>query len=201
MSYTTLDGTGAKQAFSTTTDGSGNLVGSTCVTDPTSGNKQAVGTTHSADNEALPGNSALVSSVPLLFNQTTFDREQGNVDKTASLVTISAQGAGTVTSIDQTNVNHRGLQLGINITAITGTSPTMQVTIQGKDVVSGVYYTLLQSVSLTATGFTLLTVFPGITTTANIAASQVLPRTWRVSVTVGGTSPSVTATIGASIIV
>jgi hypothetical protein len=42
MTLVVQDATGAKQNMSTTTDASGNLVGSTCVTDPNSGAKQAV---------------------------------------------------------------------------------------------------------------------------------------------------------------
>jgi hypothetical protein len=118
----------------------------------------------------------------------------------AALITLSAASAG-VNSADQANINGRGIQLGINITAITGTSPTLTVTIQGKDGASGQYYTLLASAALNATGFTLLTVYPGAPTTANVSASQVLPRTWRVITAIGGTGPSVTATVGASVIV
>lgn len=132
------------------------------------------------------------------FNGTTIDRERGNVDLT--LVTLTAATASG-NSGDQTNYNGRGIQVGVNITAITGTTPSLVVTIQGKDVASGVYYTLLQSAALTATGFTLLTVNPGGLTTANVASPQVLPRTFRILYTIAGTTPSVTATIGGSVVV
>lgn len=122
----------------------------------------------------------------------------GNVN-TAALITLAAQGAGTVTSADQTNKQGRGVQIGINITAIGGT-PTLTVTVEGKDSVSGVYYTLLASAAISAAGFTLLTVYPGAPSTANVSAPQVLPMTWRVKAVVAGTTPSVTATIGASVI-
>lgn len=124
----------------------------------------------------------------------------GTNTETAALVTLTAATAGG-NSADQTNLGARGLLLGINITAITGTAPTLTVTVQGKDAVSGVYYTLLQSVVLSAAAFTLLTVYPGVTAAANVAASQALPRTYRVLYAIGGTTPAVTATIGASLIV
>lgn len=122
-----------------------------------------------------------------------------NVD-TAALVTLTSATAGG-NSADQTNANGRGLQLGINITAITGTSPTLTVTVQGKDPASGQYYTLLQSAALTAAAFTLLTIYPGAPSTANVSTPQVLPRTWRVLYAIGGTTPSVSATVSASVII
>lgn len=120
---------------------------------------------------------------------------------TAALITLTAQGVGTVNGTDQVNEQGRGVQVGINITTLTGTSPTVTVTIEGKDAASGVYYTLLASAAIAATGFTLLTLYPGAPTTANVSSPQVLPATWRVKAVVAGTTPAATATIGASIIV
>lgn len=126
--------------------------------------------------------------------------QESNHDKN-SLITLTAQGVGTVNGTDQTNVNGRGVQVGIDITTLTGTGPTVTVTIEGKDAASGKYYTLLQSAALSATGFTLLTLYPGAPTTANVSSPQVLPSTWRVKAVVAGTTPAATATIGASVIV
>lgn len=126
--------------------------------------------------------------------------QESNHDK-AALLTLMAQAAGTVNGLDQVNVNGRGVQVGVNITALTGTSPSVTVMIQGKDAASGVYYNLLQSAVLTATGFTLLTLYPGAPSTANVSSPQVLPATWRVVATVAGTTPATTATVGASLII
>lgn len=117
-----------------------------------------------------------------------------------ALATLSAASTGG-NSVDQNNAQGRGVVVGVNITAITGTSPTLTVTIQGKDTASGEYYTLLTSAALTAVGFTELTVYPGAAVTANVSASLPLPQTWRVSYAVGGTTPAVTATIGACVLV
>ena len=84
---------------------------------------------------------------------------------------------------------------------MAGTSPTITVTIQGKDTASGSYYTLLASTAIAADGVTELTVYPGITASSNVAASAHLPATWRVSYAFGGTTPAVTATIGACLLV
>lgn len=138
----------------------------------------------------------------VLFNPASgnsFDQES-NHDK-AALLALVAQGVGTVSGGDQANINGRGVQVGIDITALTGTGPTVTVTIQGKDAASGKYYTLLQSAAIAATGFTLLTLYPGAPSAANASSPQVLPATWRVIAAVAGTGPAATATVGASVII
>ena len=89
----------------------------------------------------------------------------------------------------------------IDITALAGVSPTLLVTIQGKDAASGKYYTILASTALAAVATTTLEVYPGIATAANATAGVTLPRVWRVIAVIGGTTPTVTATVGASVIV
>lgn len=89
----------------------------------------------------------------------------------------------------------------VDITAISGTTPTLTVTLQGKDAASGKYYTILAGAALNATGTTVMTVFPGATASANVAANDCLPRTWRINTAVGGTGPSVTYTVGVSLLV
>lgn len=125
---------------------------------------------------------------------------QGIQSAVAVVTALSATGAGTVNGADQTNLSSRGLHLAIDITAITGTTPTLTVTIQGKDAVSGKYYTILASAALSATGTTILRVYPGLTAAANTVANDVLPRDWRVIYVVGGTTPAVTATISAALV-
>lgn len=109
-------------------------------------------------------------------------RPFGNLGQT---IFESAQRDDTHNSQDFDNLNHRGVQLVVDITAeeAGNSTHTIVVTIQGKDPASGKYYTLLQSASLTGTGTTLLTVHPSVVASANVAASHVLPRTWRVLVT------------------
>ncbi|MHB1310545.1 MAG: hypothetical protein ACYC3L_00915 [Gemmatimonadaceae bacterium] len=113
-----------------------------------------------------------------------------------ALVTLTAAATGG-NSTDQVNTTWRGLTVGINVSAITGTSPTLVVTIQGKDPASGTYYTLLASASITAAGYTTLTVYPGLPATANVSANALLPQNWRVLYAITGTTPAVTATVSA----
>lgn len=118
-----------------------------------------------------------------------------------ALITLSADGAGTVTSPNHENFgNASGVVIGINITAITGTSPTLTVSVYGIDGASGQRYLLLASAAKTATGFSTLTLFPGAPTTANVSANAGLPAKWEVEAVIGGTGPAVTATIGASLL-
>lgn len=129
------------------------------------------------------------------FNGTTWDRVRNNFD-TAGLVTLSAQAAGTVNGPDLVNYNGRGVQVVVDITVAT--AMTLTINIQGKDAISGKYYTILSSAAYATVSTNQLTVYPGAAVTANISVNQPMPRTWRIQAVVTGTS--VTATVGASVI-
>jgi hypothetical protein len=120
-----------------------------------------------------------------------------NTDATASLLTLTAQGAGTVNSATQINTNGRGVAIGINTTV--DAAGAYVVNLQAQDVVSGTWYTIASSASIAATGFATLTLYPGITVAANTAVSAPLTPTWRVQAVV--TTGPITATIGAAVIV
>lgn len=122
------------------------------------------------------------------------------LNRVATGLTLTAQGAGTVNGSDLVNQQGRGVHVVVDITAISGTGPSLTVTVQGKDTVSGKYYTLLASAALSATGTTVLKVYPGLTAAANSVANDIAPDTIRVIGTVAGTTPSVTATVGVSFV-
>jgi hypothetical protein len=113
-----------------------------------------------------------------------------------TIATLTAAGSGSVTGGDLDWQQHRGIQVFVNVTAISGTSPTLTVSIKGKSPV-GVDYTILTSAAITATGQTVLTVYPSIPASANVTAQATIPITGHVDYTIGGTGPSVTATISA----
>ncbi len=115
-------------------------------------------------------------------------------DQSDPLITLTAASAGGQ-SADQDNRLHRGLMVFINITALTGTGPTLTVTVQGRDRVSGQYFNFLSSTALSAVAFTRLLVYPGVTATANFSDNDVLSPTWRILYAIGGTTPAVTGTI------
>lgn len=179
----------------------GNILGSTAMMAPVFAGDAGVDSVGSIGFDYRGNTSWIGEPIPVaianyVFNGAANDRLRGNVNAGA-LVTLAAQAAGTVNSADQTNYNGRGAQVSVNVSAIT--TATLTINIQGKDSVSGVYYTLLSSTALATTGLTNLTVYPGVPVTANASTPQVLPRTWRVQAVVTGTS--VTATVGASVIV
>lgn len=118
----------------------------------------------------------------------------------AALSLTAAGSATNATTPDFTNLSGRGVVLVVDITAISGTTPTLTVTIEGKDSTSGKYYTLLTSAALSTVSTTALTVYPGVTVAANTAASAPLPKTWRVKYSIAGTTPSVTATVSGTVI-
>lgn len=120
------------------------------------------------------------------------------VNKNAQVAGLAIVATAGTTNIDQANLNCRGLHLVIDITAISGTVPTLTVTIQGKDPISGKYYDILASAALNAVATTVLKVYPGLTASANVAVNDILPREWRCKIVAGGTTPNVTATIAAN---
>lgn len=121
---------------------------------------------------------------------TTFNR---NIE-----VFASAARTASVNSADFANEERHGLHLIIDVTADPA-SASITVTIEGKDAVSGKYYDILVSPAIIAVGTTVLKVYPGIAVSANAAANDVLPPTWRVKVVVVDTD-SLTYSVGANLV-
>lgn len=88
----------------------------------------------------------------------------------------------------------------VDITAISGTTPTLTVIVEALDAASGKYVTLIQSTALAAVGTTLLRVGPGLTAAANLTVNGIVPRLFRVRYTIAGTAPSVTFSVGAALV-
>jgi hypothetical protein len=94
----------------------------------------------------------------------------------------SAVRAATLVGDDNKKIpGNRGLKAILNVTAVPGVD-TVQLVIEGKDPVSGVYFTVLQAAARAGAGTDVLTVYPGITVTANVSAADLLPDTYRVRV-------------------
>lgn len=118
--------------------------------------------------------------------------------QTPALITHTAASAGA-NGVEQNAGASKGVMLFVDITAITGTSPTLTVTLQGRSP-TGLYYTILASAALAATGLTVLRVYPGLTAATNTIANDVLPEAYRVITAIGGTGPAVTATVHALLV-
>ena len=117
----------------------------------------------------------------------------------ANISTVALKMTGQTTTTNSGDLDSISGSVGVfvvDITAFTGTTPTAVFTVEGKDPASGKYYTILQSAPLVGVGTTILRVFLGGTPAANLIANDVVPRTFRVTCTIGGTTPALTATVG-----
>jgi hypothetical protein len=114
-----------------------------------------------------------------------------------------AARTATLNGGDLENRTGRGVKLWLNITAVSGTTPTLDIKLQWKDSLSGLYFDIpgASFPQKSATGTDDLTVYPGVAEAANEAVSDVIPRNWRAVATIGGTSPSFTFSLGGSYIV
>lgn len=137
----------------------------------------------------------------------SFSQPAGNIQAITPLTrdlgsirTMTAQGAATVTSADQTGYNVSRVICVFNQASHTGT-PSSTFSIQNKDAASGNYYTLVTSSAITAdTTPTPLAAGAGVATASNAAIGSPVAAIWRVSATIGGSAtPIVTGTIGCSV--
>ncbi len=149
---------------------------------------------YNSDNNNATDGGIVVNARQFAVNQAGgWDRLRANQD---NITLINASGVTTTqTSADQTNYNSRGGHFWLNITAITAGSVGM--VLRGRDLVSGVYLTILTQAVQAATGFTAIEVGPGITATVNVSAATQLPRTWDIQAAVV-TGPA-TFTVAASL--
>lgn len=130
----------------------------------------------------------------MLYNNSTWDRARNNFVTTADL---SAARTATVAGTTVTNYNARGAVITINVTAASGTTPTLVAKLQYSHDGGTTWTDYTEkpvTATISATGRTILVVYPGVTEVANSAVSLPLPRTIRMYYTIGGTSPSFTFT-------
>lgn len=168
---------------------------------------QPVGTTGNGITDTAPTSDAIVAATQnalevINFNYhynpgaTQWERDTGNFEQT---ILTSAARTATTNSADFINRNCRGMHIYIDVTAIV-TAPSIVVTIQGKDATSAGYYDILISPAITAVGVQILKVYPSIGAIANQAAADILPRTWRVTVTHANAN-SITYSVGANMVI
>ena len=122
-----------------------------------------------------------------------------NIQNAQATINLVASGASQTGPVQDGSFG-RGLLVFVNVTALAGTTPSLTVTIKGVDPVSGATYTILTSAAITATGFTVLKVYPTLPAAANLTAQDVLPPNFQITATVNGTGPQVTATIATQVI-
>jgi hypothetical protein len=168
--------------------------------DPRPGGALVTASAAMADAFANPtlGKQAVVNMV---YNGSTWDLQRGM----SGALTTGDTGAKTATGngATQTNVGNKGAQIVVNMGAVSGTTPTCTIKIQGSVDGGTTWFDVpgATTAPLVATGVFGITVYPGIAVTAGgvtsgttAGASGVLPRSWRVVWTIGGTTPSFTIT-------
>lgn len=129
----------------------------------------------------------------LVFNGATLDRRRNT-----QALTLLASAARTITtnSADQTNYNHRGLILTVDVSVI-GTG-SITPSIQAKDSISGNYKTIwTAAAALVGNGTAVYALYPNsVAASFTEAASIMLTRTWRLVLT-SNNANSVTASASA----
>jgi hypothetical protein len=95
--------------------------------------------------------------------------------------------------------NGIGTDVVIDVTAVSGTAPSVVTKLQRLDETSGKWLDIpgAATAALTAVGTQTLQIYPGIAAVANQAVNRVMAKVWRATCTVTGTAPSFTMTISA----
>lgn len=116
------------------------------------------------------------------------------------VITLHASAAKIATfNIDVDNLHYKGAIFVLDVTAVSGTTPTLDIKLQYRDVVSGKFIDIPLAIftQKTATGSDVLTIYPAIAVVANESVNGVLPINYRVVGTITGTTPSFTFTLTA----
>jgi hypothetical protein len=120
-------------------------------------------------------------------------------------MTIFTSAARTVTANSVEFTLPQGKLGGVfflNITASSGTTPTLDVKFQVLDPVSGVWHDITGAAfsQKTSTGADSLTIYPGIAAAANDTVSYPLGGAVRAVATIAGTTPSFTFSLSGELI-
>lgn len=105
----------------------------------------------------------------------------------------SAARTAEATSVQQ-NTRFRGGHFIIDVTA-DPSAASITPHIEGYDIASGSWYTILTGSAIAATGTTILRVYPDLAPSANAIADDVLPFRWRFRMAVADTD-SMTYSVG-----
>jgi len=104
----------------------------------------------------------------------------GNISRNVPALPSLARTAST-NSGDLKNNDFKSAHIIIDVTAVTATG-SLVFTVEGKDEVSGKYYTILESGAITAVSTVVLGITPGGQTGANLRVNDTLPLDYRISV-------------------
>lgn len=198
----TVTTVGAVTAITNALPVGANVIGKVSIDQTTPGTTNAVTDTKlpasAASSDALANPTITqIGADNMVFNGTTWDRQRGMSVATATGDT----GAKTATGngATQTNVGNKGVFISIILGTVSGTTPTCIFKVQGSADAGTTWHDIPGAVtaSLVATGNFGVSIYPGqvvtagaTTTNTQATANGVLPRTWRMVWTIGGTTPS-----------
>lgn len=128
----------------------------------------------------------------IFFCVNCFAQETPN--EFSNIIPATLQTSATVNSPEQKNYGFRGGHIVIYVSSYNSGTYTPHV--QGLDPISGQWYDILVGTGITGIGETIIKVYPGIPGTANAAANDIIPRTWRVQL-IGTSTPSMVISVGA----
>lgn len=112
-------------------------------------------------------------------------------------VLASEARTAITTSEDQTNSQHKGCHIIIDVTVDDGGTITPKI--QGKDSTSGKYYDILVGSAISTVSTTILKVYPGLPASGNVSANDIVPSKFRIVVTHGDAN-SMTYSVGVSLV-
>lgn len=118
--------------------------------------------------------------------------------------TTNTDSGSPFTHGPQNLAQFKGVRLFLDISAASGTTPTLDAKVQVQDPATGEWADLpgaswAQQTTTTAAPLP-LTIYPGVAETANESVNDLVGEKLRVHVTIGGTTPSFTYTIGATLL-
>jgi hypothetical protein len=116
---------------------------------------------------------------------------------------VSGQQSATFNVAIDNSQCYRGIHLFLDVTAVGGTSPTMDVKVQRFDSVSGKYLDMAgcSFAQKTTANTDDLLIYPGAPVVANRSVPTVLSDSMRIVGTLGGSAgPSVTMTLSAQLL-
>lgn len=116
--------------------------------------------------------------------------------KKEGVVFPSAERTTTQTSSDISATAGQGVVVVFDVTA--GSTLSLVLTIQRKDVASGKYVTVLTSATVTGVSTNTYKVYPGLTAATNLTVNDIITGTFRVVVTTGNAT-SATYSVGYAI--
>lgn len=146
-----------------------------------------------ATQPAALGQGASAASVPVVIASDQSAFIVNPVAPTENTYLASAGRTTTQTQGDQTNTLFKGICVILDMTVVGTGSVTLEI--DAKDPTSGKYYVLLTGAAVVTNVTNTYTVYPSIVNTANVSASNVLPKTWRLKVTANNAN-SATYSVG-----